>query len=46
MRLMRVYIYISLTIPGPARSKTWACGHVFAGIAGSNPTVAWTFVSC
>jgi hypothetical protein len=43
---MYVYIYISLMIPWAARSKAWACGRVFAGIATSKPAGPWTFVSC
>jgi len=27
-----------------ARSKAWVCGRLLAGIAGSNPVVAWMSV--
>jgi hypothetical protein len=33
-------------IPVAALSKAWFCGRALAGIAGSNPTGAWMFVSC
>ena len=29
-----------------ARSKEWDCGRSLAGIAGSNPSGTWMFVSC
>ena len=27
-----------MPVPVAARSKAWVCGHLLAGIAGSNPT--------
>jgi hypothetical protein len=36
---MYVYIYVCVYVPIPvaAQSKAWVCGHLVAGIAGSNP---------
>ena len=33
-------------IPVAMRSKARVCGRSVAGIAGSNPVVAWKLVSC
>jgi hypothetical protein len=30
-------LFLSMLIPVAARSKTWVCGRLVAGIAGSNP---------
>jgi hypothetical protein len=39
--------YICLPpIPDSAWSKAWVCGRSLAGMAGSNPVVAWMSVSC
>jgi hypothetical protein len=45
MQLLFVQEIIRLINVG-ARSKQWVCGRLLAGIAGSNPSEAWTSVSC
>ena len=34
----------STPIPVAAWSKAWVCGHLLAGIVGSNPAWAWMLV--